>query len=280
MQNHTFRQPSVFVSLPSQGKWWPPHAMQITNPSGELGVQSMTVKDEMALKSPDALMNGVAVVNTIQSCCPDIKDAWHIPAMDLDSILVAIRIATYGPKLEVDSIVPKVDVKKTLSIDLNQLMDSIVKKPFQDTHTLKDGTVIQIRPMNYRDVTNNNVRTYEQARLASSIEKSTVSESEKVNQIQKAFINITNMTVDALAGQLVAVKYQGQEDITDIKSFVNSIPAVMANEIKETINSQKDIGTIPPMTIQTDQEEIDQGAPATYKQNINLDYSNFFVYKY
>ena len=66
MQNHSFRQPSVFVSLPSQGKWWPPHALQITNPSGELGVQSMTVKDEMALKSPDALMNGVAVVQTLR----------------------------------------------------------------------------------------------------------------------------------------------------------------------------------------------------------------------
>ena len=65
-----------------------------------------------------------------------------------------------------------------------------------------------------------------------------------------------------------------------IKSFITSIPAVMANEIKEVINSQKDIGTIPAMTIQTDQQEIDQGAPSTYKQNINLDYSNFFVYKY
>jgi len=280
MQNHTFRQPSVFVSLPSQGKWWPNHALQIDNPAGELGVQSMTVQDEMALKSPDALMNGVAVVNTIQSCCPSIKDAWSVPAMDLDSILVAIRIATYGAKLEVDSNVPKVDVRKKLSIDLNSLMDTIIKKPFEDTHALKDGTVIQIRPMNYRDVTNNNVRTYEQARLASSIQKSTVSESEKINQIQKAFNNITNMTVDALASQIVSVKYQGTEEITDIKSFVTNIPAVMANEIKEVINSQKSIGTIPPMTIQTDQEDIDQGAPATYKQNINLDYSNFFAYKY
>ena len=238
MQNHTFRKPSVFVSLPSQGKWWPPHALKIENPSGELGVQSMTVQDEMALKSPDALMNGVAVVNVIQSCCPDIKDAWHVPAMDMDSILVAIRIATYGNTLEVDSRVPKIDTIKKLNIDLNTLMDTIIKQPFEETHKLKDGTIIQIRPMNYKDITNNNIRTYEQARLASSIQKSTVSESQKMEQIQKAFMTISNMTVESLTSQLVSVKYQGTEDITDIKSFVSNIPAVMANEIKEVTHKK------------------------------------------
>ena len=279
MQNsNSFRTPSVYITLPSKGQYWPEGSLDIKSPTGELAVQSMTVRDEMSLKTPDALMNGVAVVNVIQSCCPDIKDAWQVPSMDLDTILVAIRIATYGEQLEVKSLIPKVNEMQTVSVNLNSVVDQIEKRPFTEDHQLSDGTVIKIKPMNYRGITDANIKNYEQARLAESIRKSSLNEDQKLAEIQKAFNNIANMTIDNMVNQIIAVKYNN-EPIQDIKQFITEIPAKIANEIKEVLNSQKDIGTIPHQTVATPQEFVDKGAPQSYPQPITLDYANFFAYK-
>ena len=278
MQNsNSFRTPSVYITLPSKGQYWPEGSLDIKSPTGELAVQSMTVRDEMSLKTPDALMNGVAVVNVIQSCCPDIKDAWQVPSMDLDTILVAIRIATYGEQLEVKSLIPKVNEMQTVSINLNSVVDQIEKRPFTEDHQLSDSTVIKIKPMNYRGITDANIKNYEQARLAESIRKSSLNEDQKLAEIQKAFNNIANMTIDNMVNQIIAVKYKN-EPIQDVKQFITEIPAKIANEIKEVLNSQKDIGTIPHQTVATPQEFVDKGAPQSYPQPITLDYAKVFAY--
>ena len=74
--NKYFRQPSIYVTLPS-GASYPPTVLQQTQ-SGEIGIQPMTAKDEIRFKTPDALMNGQGVVDVIESCVPQIKDAWQI----------------------------------------------------------------------------------------------------------------------------------------------------------------------------------------------------------
>lgn len=96
-----FRQPKIYVSLPSKGMFWTKESLEMTE-NGELPVYAMTAKDEIMLKTPDALISGQATVDVIQSCIPAIKDAWKMPSIDLDTILVAIRIATYGEKMDLE----------------------------------------------------------------------------------------------------------------------------------------------------------------------------------
>ena len=96
--NKYFRQAAIHITLPSNGDY-PPHVIT-PSATGEFPVMPMTAKDEIKFKTPDALMNGQGVVDVIQSCCPDIKDAWQIRSHDLDTILIAIRIATYGERAE------------------------------------------------------------------------------------------------------------------------------------------------------------------------------------
>ena len=86
-----FRQPAIYIKLPSQGQFYPEGALDMP-PNGELPVYPMTAIDEITYRTPDALFNGNATVNVIQSCMPNIRDPWSIPAMDVDTILVSIRI--------------------------------------------------------------------------------------------------------------------------------------------------------------------------------------------
>ena len=104
-----FRQPSVYIKLPSGLQY----GTDVIEPSttGELAVLPMTAMDEVKFKTPDALMNGQGVVDVIQSCIPQIKDAWKITSYDLDSIFLAIRIATYGETVDITYNLPVMNEK-------------------------------------------------------------------------------------------------------------------------------------------------------------------------
>ena len=87
-----FRQPAIYLRLPTSGDHWPEGSINIP-PNGELPVLPMTAIDEITYRTPDALFNGQAVVDVIQSCVPSIKNAWAAPAPDINALLTAVRIA-------------------------------------------------------------------------------------------------------------------------------------------------------------------------------------------
>ena len=100
-----FRRPSIYIKLPSEGKFYPPGMLDMP-PNEEIPVYPMTAIDEISYRTPDALFNGSAVVNVISSCVPNIKDPWAMPSIDLDTVLSAIRIASYGHTLEIETTCP------------------------------------------------------------------------------------------------------------------------------------------------------------------------------
>ena len=100
-----FRQPAVYIKLPSDGQFWPDKAISMTD-NRELPVLPMTAIDEITYRTPDALFNGQAVISVIQSCIPAIKNAWDMPGMDTNAVLVAIRIASYGHAMRISSTCP------------------------------------------------------------------------------------------------------------------------------------------------------------------------------
>jgi hypothetical protein len=93
-----FRQPKIYVSLPSKGEFYPQGSL-VKTPNNEYPVFAMTARDELLFKTPDALMNGIATREVITSCIPNILDPWQIPSLDVDAVLSAIRIATYGEEM-------------------------------------------------------------------------------------------------------------------------------------------------------------------------------------
>ena len=67
-----FRQPKVFITLPSHGVYNKPGT--ITGSFENMPIFGMTGMDEILLKTPDALLTGESTVKVIQSCCPNIVD--------------------------------------------------------------------------------------------------------------------------------------------------------------------------------------------------------------
>ena len=117
-----FRQPSNYIRLPSGGKYYPEEAIDFPE-NQEVAVYPMTARDEILLKTPDALINGQAVIEIIRSCVPNIKNPWVMPAVDLDACLIAVRMATYGDEFELDTKCPNCGEAWRFSVDLRTFLD-------------------------------------------------------------------------------------------------------------------------------------------------------------
>jgi len=276
--NKYFRQPALYVALPS-GTDYPPHVVTPTE-TGELGIMPMTAKDEIRFKTPDALMNGQGVVDVIQSCCPSIKDAWQIKSYDLDTILIAIRIATYGETMEINFNVPGANENVSHTINLPSLLEQIKAQQIDTEFTLKDGLQIKVRPLTYKDMTATSLQTFQQQKMYGAIQDSQLSDEEKSTRFNDAFAKLTELNSSILLKNLASVVMTDGTEVTDpaqIKEFVDNANAALIKEIEERVMALRSQGAVRPLKLKATEEQIKKGAPASYDVPVTFDTANFFV---
>ncbi len=276
--NKYFRQPAIYVSLPS-GSDYAPHVVAPTQ-TGELGVMPMTAKDEIRFKTPDALMNGQGVVDVIQSCVPEIKDAWQIKSYDLDTILVAIRVATYGETMDINFTVPGANENVSHTVNLPAILDELRNTKVDSQIVLDDGLKITVRPLTYKDMTSTSMQTFQQQKLYTSIQDSQLSDEEKAKRFNDAFKALTDLNSSILLRNIELITMQDGTEISDpvhIKEFLENANATLVKGIEEKLNGLRGQGAVKPLKIKATEEQIKKGAPASYEVPVTFDTSNFFV---
>ncbi len=272
------RQPKIYIKLPSGGKYWPEGSIEMPE-SGEFAVYAMTAKDEITFKTPDALLNGQATVDVIQSCMPGIKDAWQMPSIDTDAILVAIRMASFGEALDMKGKVPNTDIEREFQINLQNLLDKYTGTTYTDTFQI-EGFKVQIQPVTYKTVTQQSVKAFEEQRIFTIINDDNANPTEKLAKFQKSFKNLTEINMGIVIESVVAIQPDGEtEAVTHrahLREFLENADAKVYNQIMDHITSQKNMFTQAPLKIEATEEELAAGAPTTYEMPIQFDQSNFF----
>ncbi|MDB4783791.1 hypothetical protein OAG45_00940 [bacterium] len=272
------RQPKIYIKLPSNGEYWPGKSLEKTE-NGEYPVYAMTAKDEITFKTPDALLNGQATVDVIQSCLPNIKDAWQTPSIDIDTILIAIRRASYGEKMAMTASIPKTDITKDFELNLQTLFDNYMSKEFVHTFQI-DGFKVQIQPLNYKTITEGMIKAFEEQRIFAVIDDNTIQNQEKLQKFQSSFSRLTELNVQTLIKSVVAIQPDGSDQAVvnpaHIKEFIENTDAKIFNQIKEHIESQKKQFEQQPLSVEATEEEIEAGADKTYSIPIVFDQGNFF----
>jgi T4 bacteriophage base plate protein len=267
-----FRQPAIYIKLPSQGKNYPPGAL-IMPATGELPVYPMTAIDEITYRTPDALYNGQATVNVIQSCVPDIKDAWSIPATDVDTLLIAIRIATYGHNMDFDTTCPACGHDSEQSIDLRTVLDSISLADYNKTISAGDMEIF-FKPLNYQHLNNNNQMQYENQKLLQMLPDSAVPDTEKMTALTDALKKITDITVTALSQSIAAIKTP-QATVYEpeyLEEMLKNCDSRLFNQIRDFVLELKASSEMKPLKIACPECKNE------YEQSITLDMASFFEY--
>ncbi len=273
-----FRKEELKISLPSKGTFYPPGTLELDS-NGEVGVYPMTALDEMTLKTPDGLLSGEATYKVIKSCVPAIKDPWQMPAIDVDAILIGIRIASYGEKMRVTSIVPKTKTKQDHEINLVQLLESRKIAPIDTRVALDNGLNVAVKPTNYREMQNIRKETFEKQRLTRTINDSDMDPEAKEKEFNKIFATLTMLNVQTLTDNIDAISSPDGtfNDLATKHDFVNNVELKHVNMIRKRIDEINAIGSLPKYTVESPEEDIKKGAPKTYEVPVMLDNSDFFV---
>lgn len=273
------RQPKIYIRLPSDGKYWPEGSL---NPSvtGEYPVYSMTARDELTLKTPDALMNGQAVVDVVQSCMPNIINAWDTPQVDLDIILVAIRLATYGESLTLNISHPSLEDGETdYEINVREVLEQLQHTViWEDRFEVTPELVVYLRPLTYRSQTDAQIGEFDTQRLMNVIRDEATSEEDKVRAFQKAFASLSAKTIGIVAQAIYKIESTAGivEEREFIQEFIEKCDNKMFEQIKDRLGILNDNNKLKPMTIKSTPEMLEKGAPETLEVPFTFNESNFF----
>jgi hypothetical protein len=263
-----FRQPKIYINLPSKGMYNMPST--INGEVTKLPVYGMTGMDEIIMSTPDALLSGESSVRVIESCCPNITDAWDLSVLDSEMTFAAIKIATYGNTMDVTNKCTACDTFNDYALDLNVIIDHFTACKYDNTIKLGKLT-IKTKPLSYKQFTGFNIRNFELQQKLSQVEK-LASQEEQQTAITKLWLDLSIIqnelyvtTVDSV--QTPESTVTEREHITE---WISNCDKDVIAAIKGQIDKTKTQWTIPPYKVM-----CECGVEASL--TVDLDYSNFFA---
>lgn len=217
-----YRRPGTYITLPSKGKFYK-HIPAFSD-TGELAIYPMTAKDELVLKNPDSLLNGEALKQVISSVAPDILDVNEIPAPDIDTILVAMRMASYGDDMELDvnhNCTESEGRSQRITVGLGSILATM--KPIADDLgevVLSSGVKVNLRPYtleNQSRLLRVQFNTMRHLQAAQMDEKSTI--DQKADIANKGYDNLVGLSQEILSDSIIVVTLPDGTEVTD-KAFI------------------------------------------------------------
>ena len=263
-----FRQPKIYIKLPSQGVYCQPGTMQ--GDVNNMSVYSLTGMDEIILKTPDALLSGESSVRVIESCVPGIKNAWDMSILDSQVIFTAMRIATFGNEMTVTNTCGKCQEENEYDLDLTRIIEHFSNVQYDNKIVLKD-LVIKLQPLNYRQSTDFNLRNFrlqQKIRQAETIEDQTEQQS-MINALFEELSVIQNELYKACVESVEANNKVVTERVF-INEWMDNCDKEIFDNIKQHIEQGREKWKSPtyPVKCTSCQNETNLF--------VDLDQSNFF----
>jgi len=264
-----FRQPKVYLSLPSKGQFYP--AGTLTGDATNLPVFGMNAMDEIMMKTPDALFSGESVVSVIKSCIPDIKDPWAMPQLDIDSVLIAIRIATYGSDLDLQFKCTKCNHMNDTKFDLSRALDYFASLNYENK-LFVNPLYITLKPYTYKEYTNIQLQSYELRRLLAK-STSDISEVERKKLLDDFYKKLAMIESEGFKKQIQTVEADDTvvENAAQINEWIQNSEKTFFDKIKEHLEKSRKEWKIQPQKTSCSECETSNTV------DIDLDLANFFV---
>ena len=262
-----FRQPKIYISLPSKGLYYPPGALK--GDYNNMPIFAMTGIDEIMMKTPDALFNGESTVSVIESCCPYITDAGAMPSIDVDAVLAAIRIATFGEDMNIRHICVHCSAENDFDIKLIELIDFYNTVKFNNK--VQVGELgITIRPLRYRELTAFNIENF---KLRKTLQQISKIEDPDEKMVENVFTQIADIQSSVLLNSIESVQAPDVtvNDPNFIAEWVANSERDLYESIKTALEKNKDTWTM------NKKKGICSECHGENEFEVVLDQSNFFV---
>lgn len=265
-----FRQPAIYLRLPSGGQHWPPGSLNMP-PNGELPIYPMTAVDEITSRTPDALFNGSAVVDIIRSCVPNILNPWAAPASDITALLVAVRLASYGHALEIGTKCSSCNEENDFEVDLRVVLDGLRSGDY-NTPLQSGDLTIYFTPMNYQQINENNRVQFEDQKTIQSLVTSDINEEEKINLLTNAYKKITELTIASVKNSISMIKTTDSivNEPVFIEEFLRNCNKELFEAIRDRAIELRENSDFKPLKITC------PSCQHNFEQPFTLDLTSFF----
>lgn len=265
-----FRRPAIYIKLPSNYQYYDESVIDLPE-NGELPVFPMTAIDEMTSRTPDALYNGHAVAEIIKSCIPSIKDPWKINAIDLDTILISIRIASNGEEMDVNSTCPECKTEGKYGVSLLDVLQRKQVADYSESLKLRD-LEIKFRPLSYTESNKNNLAQYEVQKMLVMLDGMEDGDA-KTTQTKESIKKLHSLMSDAISSTIEYIQTP-ESVVTErefIKEFVENCDKRTNTAIKDYSIQLREKNELKPLQIKCSNCSHD------YQQSLVLNMTDFFV---
>jgi hypothetical protein len=265
-----FRRPAIYLKLPSKGVGYSVGSLELSE-SNELPVFPMTAIDEITSKTPDALYNGSAVVDIIKSCIPGIKNPWEVKSTDIDAIFVAIRIASSGGIMEIESECPACNETSKFDLNLSHLLANFKAGDYSKLVTVGELS-FKLQPLTYKDSNNHNISQFELRKQFSQFNFETMTEENqaKLNSDLLKRINDQTMTLMTDCIEYIKVEDQIVSDKVHIEDFLRNCDRRTFEVLRELNVSLRQESETKPLDIKC------MHCSHEFQQEFVLNVSDFF----
>jgi len=265
-----FRRPSVYIKLPSGGKYYPAGMIDMPE-NGEIPIYPMTAIDEITTKTPDALYNGTAMAELMKSCVPNIKDPWAINSMDIDAILIGIRAAGGGSDMDIESSCPNCNDIGKYGLNLINMLSQMKPGNYDKELELND-LKIKFRPLTYKEMNEASIGQLEIQRIFYLLDQEQDEEVRK-KRGQDALVQVTTLTIKLLTSAIQYIETPTvRVDTKDfIQDFLNNCDKNIYVSIRDYNADLKSETEIKPLKIKC------VHCSHEYEQPFTLNTSDFFA---
>lgn len=279
-----FRKAKLQLQLPSNGQWYPKDSL-VTNETGQVDVFSMTASDDIKFKSSETNFNGSSTYDLIKSCVPGIKNPEAMPSIDLDTVLLAIRQASYGNDFGLTVDVPGTSLKRKIKLKINELLEENASRDQWDetliitNSSTGDELTVIVKPNNLASFFAMTKSLVKQNQTVLKLaQNNDVADEDKLDALGVTIRDLGDLKIKLIIDSITSVSIGNQSfnKTSDIENLIRNIDVDYFNAIENHITKQRKKYDFKTITCISTSEELAAGAPKTFEATITFIQSDFF----
>jgi transcription elongation factor Elf1 len=194
-----------------------------------------------------------------------------VPSIDIDALLIAIRIASFGHGMDLTTVCPSCNHQEEISVDLRIVNDNLKIGDYAQSLQVGDLEIF-FRPISYRDVNENNQMQFEQQQGLRLLSSNDVDEKAKAEQLTKSLAAINELTLKTITQSIAAIKTPGAtvSEPAFIAEFLNNCDRAIFARLKDRAIELRQQSEIMPLSLEC------SNCNHKYSQPFTLDMSSFF----
>ena len=255
-------QQTVTVALPTLGRWYDDSVLHPDADPSSIEVGVLGIVAEHTFRDPWLLVSGQAIPKLIKSICPAISDPTKLAEIDIETILLANRLISYGEKMEIKQQCRNPDVNEgskkkkvvpcthenLIVVDLQNLLtryspftDKEFNRYVMEFEELK-GQVVHLQPIPYNNVievvrkTATNMKQYQ--KFSGVDIEAVMGDLDVLGLYEDLVSDNTQMSLYSIVHSIHHVETSKGAAVADkevIKNWLNKIPSRLVKQIDNKI---------------------------------------------